>query len=39
MTIERTTLLKVANRLTPARWMRRETGAMKVYSSVPSQRS
>jgi hypothetical protein len=27
------------NRLTPSKWTARETGAMNVYSSVPSQRS
>ena len=36
---ERTTAYPVAKMLTPARCVSRETGAMNVYSSVPSQRS
>ena len=39
MTMVRTTLKRMAKSETPERWMSLETGAMKVYSSVPSQRS
>ena len=35
----RTTPYPMANSVVPTKWVGRDTGAMNVYSMVPSQRS